>query len=83
MAAAAHDAYAGFGPLLVHVALFVLTGPTLILLQKYVLDTLYFEFPIAIVTGGTFARWLLVLGLVKSSRIPQSPKTLRALRANP
>ena len=54
----------GFGELMVHVALFMLSGPTLILLQKYVLGILNFEYPIFIVTLAALARWLLILTLV-------------------
>ena len=54
----------GFGPLLLYVALFILSGPSLILLQKYVLGVLYFEYPIAIVAVGNFVRWALILVLV-------------------
>lgn len=54
----------GFGELMVHVALFMLSGPTLILLQKYVLGILNFEYPIFIVTLAAAARWLLILTLV-------------------
>lgn len=63
------DAWSGLGALLLHVTLFMLAGPTLILLQKYVLGTLYFEYPIAIVAVGTAARWILVLVLVHTGAI--------------
>ena len=46
----------GFGELMVHVALFMLSGPTLILLQKYVLGILNFEYPIFIVTLAALAQ---------------------------
>jgi hypothetical protein len=64
------DAWSGFGELLLHVSLFMLSGPALILLQKYVLDIVSFEYPIAIVMVGTVARWLLVLVLVGLHRTP-------------
>ena len=54
----------GFSELLVHVALFMLSGPTLILLQKYVLGVLDFEYPIFIVTLAAVTRWAVVLTLV-------------------
>jgi hypothetical protein len=69
-AAAAAAAAPGVGALLLHVALFVLSGPSLILLQKYVLGDLTFEYPITIVTCGSFARWGLILGLVHSGAVP-------------
>ena len=59
----------GFGELLVHVALFMLSGPTLILLQKYVLGVLDFEYPIFIVTLAAVTRWAVVLTLVHTGVI--------------
>ena len=59
----------GFGELMVHVALFILSGPTLILLQKYVLGILNFEYPIFIVTLAAVSRWILVLLLVHTGTI--------------
>ena len=59
----------GFGELLVHVALFMLSGPTLILLQKYVLGVLDFEYPIFIVTLAAVTRWAVVLILVHTGMI--------------
>jgi hypothetical protein len=59
----------GFSELLVHVALFMLSGPTLILLQKYVLGVLDFEYPIFIVTLAAVTRWAVVLTLVHSGVI--------------
>ena len=58
-----------FGELIVHVSLFMLSGPTLILLQKYVLGNLVFEYPIFIVTMSTFSRWFLILGLVHTGTV--------------
>ena len=58
-----------FSELLIHVALFMLSGPTLILLQKYVLGVLDFEYPIFIVTLAAVSRWAVVLGLVHSGII--------------
>lgn len=58
------NTWSGFGELLLHVAVFMVSGPALIMLQKYVLDIMYFEYPISIVAVGTLARWLLVLVLV-------------------
>jgi hypothetical protein len=59
----------GFSELLVHVALFMLSGPTLILLQKYVLGVLDFEYPIFIVTLAAVTRWAVVLTLVHTGVI--------------
>lgn len=58
-----------FSELLIHVALFMLSGPTLIMLQKYVLGVLDFEYPIFIVTLAAVSRWAVVLGLVHSGII--------------
>ena len=52
-----------------HVSLFMLSGPTLILLQKYVLGILNFEYPIFIVTLAAVSRWILVLLLVHTGTI--------------
>ena len=59
----------GFGELLVHVAVFMLSGPALIMLQKYVLDIMTFEYPISIVAVGTVARWILMLVLVHTGLV--------------
>ena len=59
----------GFSELLTFVALFMLSGPTLILLQKYVLGAMGFEFPIFIVTLAAVSRWVFVLTLVHTGVI--------------
>ena len=63
------QSWSEFPGLIVHVSLFMLSGPTLILLQKYVLGNLVFEYPIFIVTMSTFSRWFLILGLVHTGTV--------------
>lgn len=52
-----------------HIGVFLLSGPALILLHKYVLDVLVFEFPIFIVATGSIARWILVMVLVHTGAV--------------
>ena len=58
-----------FAECYLHIGVFLLSGPALILLHKYVLDVLVFEFPIFIVATGSIARWLLVLVLVHTGMV--------------
>ena len=63
--------WAGFTGLFVYVTLFMLAGPSLILLQKYIIgeDGLSYEYPIFLVTITTVARLIIMLVAVHTGII--------------
>ena len=57
---------------LIQVAAFMISGPVLILLSKYVILSYDFPFPMWIFTFGTATRWVVTLLLVHSGTVQLS-----------